>query len=1313
MKLLLKVIGYTFIGIVGFILLAFITLQLISDDQYKKWLTGAVESATGRTLAIDGEFDVQIGPTLGLAAHDIRFANAQWGTREEMVTADGLLVQLRLLPLFKGTLDLTVELEAPDILLETNAQGDGNWVLATGDEKPAVEEPMQEGEELGEKDSFKLPVKPYIRNFQISDLVFVFADGAKKKRLDATIETLRLFVEDNDIPLNLVATYQGAPVELTGSLGNIEQWYANEMTPVALQGKLNEAALGLEGSAGPMLPDPNAQIDVTLNAADISTFAPFAGVELPALQGLDLSLRFRAAEGQLATDNIKLNLDDPRLLLAIQGAVANLTELSGIDVQAEISSEQATELLKGVDLPGRYSLPQTVQLKGAVSGSREQLAVSDLQLQLEDSGLAISLTGAMENVLDYQGGSADLSVNLESTSIIGGYIGQEIPSFGPVKGLAKLSSSSKTLRLESLQLDLQDPALSARIDGSAQKIGGSGEEKFTVSGIDIKAEAATDQLAEILTRAGIELPVEVPSSVAINVASSGSLDQLEITDLLATVKDSGVELKLTGTVANIIDQTGVAAQLSGRIDDTETLTRFAGVEVPALGSLNLDSNFSSAEDSYRLDDLELALDGDLLQAKVTAAIADLMALTKVAEGTEAYARAGIDVSVDMETGALAEIGKLVGVATIPDLGTLNIQGRLGSSDQSLALEHLDLALSGDEVEAKVKAVVADVMVLGGVAQDRKNFGKAGIDLTLDANTSSIANLLDKVSPGIDLPELGSLELDAHLGSTEASLTLDTLKASLSQDGIETRADVVIKDLLKISGIKAVIDGNLDSLATLSELANKELPETGPWVAQIKADTESPESPVTLYAQLDGEGTKTVIEALFPDLMAPQTFETQLTIDVESLTRLGALFAAKIPEDKPIRITGKASGKPGEYRLEEFTARKEQSEILANLAYLSPPAEDVERKRISGELTITDFDFTDFLAAKEETAESEAEQVSGAEAEAVETEIKDVETEIEADETEMVAEQAPVQQQAEETPTKGKRIFSAEPLAVGVLRDYDVDLKIEATNVRIPSGIDMSGAIAISLDDGLLRVDPFALSQTNGGSGKGYIELDGRNDDAVLDVALKFDDFVSPRFGGLFDLDVDLDGNGKSVADIMGSLNGHFAADLQDVELEKSFMSQFGAGLLSNLNPLDSDKTTLECAVIRLDIEDGIADFHRKIAAQTTEVTWMGGGEINLKTEELDVGIAPKARGPISGLTNVGLASLVHVGGTLAEPKIGVDVAEVAKKYVGYTAFVATGGLSFLAQKLVETTQANMDQCKRILGDLEETVDEEVKTETEK
>ncbi|NNK58096.1 MAG: hypothetical protein HKP44_12375, partial [Desulfofustis sp.] len=67
--------------------------------------------------------------------------------------------------------------------------------------------------------------------------------------------------------------------------------------------------------------------------------------------------------------------------------------------------------------------------------------------------------------------------------------------------------------------------------------------------------------------------------------------------------------------------------------------------------------------------------------------------------------------------------------------------------------------------------------------------------------------------------------------------------------------------------------------------------------------------------------------------------------------------------------------------------------------------------------------------------------------------------------------------------------------------------------------------------------------------------------------------------------------------------------------------------------------------------------------------------------------------------------LVHIGGTLAEPKIGIDLADVAKKYVGYTAFFATGGLSFLAQKVVDTAQANVNQCKKILGDLQAAEDE--------
>ena len=76
----------------------------------------------------------------------------------------------------------------------------------------------------------------------------------------------------------------------------------------------------------------------------------------------------------------------------------------------------------------------------------------------------------------------------------------------------------------------------------------------------------------------------------------------------------------------------------------------------------------------------------------------------------------------------------------------------------------------------------------------------------------------------------------------------------------------------------------------------------------------------------------------------------------------------------------------------------------------------------------------------------------------------------------------------------------------------------------------------------------------------------------------------------------------------------------------------------------------------------------------TEATWFGGGEINLKTEKIDFGVTPKSRKILDvGLGN--LANLVHVGGTLAKPKIQLDPKDLAVKYGKYAAAVATGGIA--------------------------------------
>ncbi len=1197
MKRLLKIVGYTCLGLFGLLVLAFIALQLISNEQYKKWLVSAAHSATGRELAIDGPFELEIGPRLGLLARDVRFANAPWGTRGDMATIGTLIVELRLMPLFKGVLDVSVEADAPDILLERNEAGQGNWVFVETEPEPPAEMVAEKPGEQG--GSFFLPVKPYIRNLEIKDFNFLFKNGAGDGDLQAEVGHLRVFVDGSDIPLTLKATYRGTPIELRGSLGRIDAWHENRQTPISLTGRLNDANLAINGTAGPMLPNPTAHLDCTLAAGNISTFSQLAGITLPDLQGLDLGLRIVAESGQLSAENISMGLADPRLTVAIRGQVADLLGVGGIDLNTELSTDRGNELLAGFDLQIPYSLPPALHFKAAVQGGGESLSVRNLELQINDQGLDISLSGALENLLSRSGGQAALSIDLESTALVAQYLGRDLPAFGPFHTEARFSSTGQNMQLESLQIALTDPAINATISGLARSIGRAEDGSIEVSGIDLSAEVQSSRLDDVAEKLGLDLTVPLPASLSIKGSASGSLDQLAVTAAEALVEDEGLDVTLKASVDDVMNLSGVAANLSAEVADTAVLSKFAGMDLPGFGSLNLQANVVSEGRTYRLDKLELLLDGELLKAQLAAVVDDLLDLAEVTERREVLGTAGIDISLKVDTPSIKSLAGLAGVT---------------------------------------------------------------------------------------LPNVGALKLDGHLASAGQALALDSFNAVVTRDGLETTAAATIADVAALSGVQTVIKGKLDSLAELAELTGTDLPETGPWGVQFKVASDNPlSSPITLAALLEGEGIKAVFNASVADIKLPQTFETDLTIEAESLARVGALLGREVPEDKPLKVTGNAVGKPGDYRVNELLVETGESTILADLAYVIPPEERAGRKKLSGQVALRNLDFNSWLASPNKTAGPTAEVMGSSDAAEPET--------------------------TKQKETTGKKFFSSEPLSTGFLQDYDVDLRLDAANITMPQGIALDAAVVINLDQGLLRVDPFSIKQSQGGTGSGALMLDARFPTAKLEARLDFKDIVPPRFGGLLDLNLDFAGKGESIADLMGNLNGHFIASLEDMELEKSFMSNFGAGLLSQLNPLNSDTTVFECAVVRFDITDGIADFNKKIAAQTHEVTWLGGGEINLKTEELDLGVSPKARGTLSSLTNIDLASLVHVGGTLAEPRIGLDVADVAKKYGEYTAFIATGGLSFLAQKAFETTQANMDQCELIVAefnDEDQDGDEEVK-----
>ena len=104
-----------------------IVISQIDVSEYKELALTKVEEATGRKASIDGELDFSISLNPAIVAEGIRFANADWGSRPDMAIIKRIEVQVALLPLLSGEIEIQrFALIEPDVLLEKNKAGKGN-----------------------------------------------------------------------------------------------------------------------------------------------------------------------------------------------------------------------------------------------------------------------------------------------------------------------------------------------------------------------------------------------------------------------------------------------------------------------------------------------------------------------------------------------------------------------------------------------------------------------------------------------------------------------------------------------------------------------------------------------------------------------------------------------------------------------------------------------------------------------------------------------------------------------------------------------------------------------------------------------------------------------------------------------------------------------------------------------------------------------------------------------------------------------------------------------------------------------------------
>ena len=283
------------LAVAGYAIIASLDVQQVAD-----FARAEVKAATGRDLTIAGPVALDVSLTPSIRLEDVRFANADWGSRPELATIRRLEVEVALLPLLTGEVVVRrlVAVE-PDILLETDAEGRGNWEFETVDAAP----PAQPAETAAVS-------LPDVQDFRIDGGVLRLVDAAtgESLQLDVT-EAVGSFPSGGGARrLRLAAAYNGNPFVVEGTYSGLPALLSGAPGPVDLTLEAGGATLTAKGAVGDLTGDLSAELAVTAAGDSLSGISPWVGAELPAVGPYDLSGNVKIAGQDFDFSGIALKL---------------------------------------------------------------------------------------------------------------------------------------------------------------------------------------------------------------------------------------------------------------------------------------------------------------------------------------------------------------------------------------------------------------------------------------------------------------------------------------------------------------------------------------------------------------------------------------------------------------------------------------------------------------------------------------------------------------------------------------------------------------------------------------------------------------------------------------------------------------------------------------------------------------------------------------------------------------------------------------------------------------------------------------------
>ena len=903
-----KIFLIAFIGLVLLAAAAVTALMFVDPSVFRNQLEARASKAFGREFTIAGSIQLERSLRPRIIVEDISIANPQWASEEYFATAEKLAVQVALIPLLSGDMQvLDIVFSGVNLFIEENPDGGNNYTFGDGDksETPGV---LPSVEQLTIRDS--------AINFQsVSGSRFFEIDEALLWNIPGEAEHIEARGSTRGMAFT-VKLAADSPAELSGP-----------RNPWSL--KLNiegpEMALDLAGQMEQAFKWERGDYRFKLSGSQADSLETLLGIQLPTSGPFELSANVNKNDRAFRVTEIAARVQGPPETPAIK--IVNGDASGGQDEPLQLNVQGQLD-----DVPFELTFASKQPFEGDSQTTPWPIEVgldlADLMLDIKSDIIPATISENLEFDAQLQGENLDKLAQLLDT---------EFPAVGPFhfKFHSRIAAGKFTFNA---------------LDGTIESVGHL--QKVQILGGEVS----------VLKKGAVEASLDTRlDTVPLALTFEGGPKETgtQAWPLKIDASTSGATIK--GDGAFVTTETGKVLQIATQVKGNrfESLGPLIGASLPAIGKFDLRADVSTDGDVHEARNIQIQNRNNRITGSVRW---EDKAARPVLSGKLAARRLTLS---DFETASKpASKGRRNGLLDRPiKLEALNaFDARLELSLKQVADSPMPVAdisstvtLTNGKISAPFRAKLAGAPVKGQIQMRRRNNVPA---ISFDATTGKID--VGQTLNQLKIPEIVSGTADAV--EVKAGSTGQTLRALLAQPALKLQ----LKPANLLYNID-VGDRKFDfQIESVELVADKDQPLTGAFKGLLRgaafnaeASTASlkqirkTDTPLPIRVKIQTEDLQFQAEGTILRPFEKNTFELNYELAGAEIRGLDPLADFVIPFRGKFNARGRVTARGNRFTYEE-DLRVGQSDLKANAIILrgSP------RPKVTGHIFSTQIHMND-------------------------------------------------------------------------------------------------------------------------------------------------------------------------------------------------------------------------------------------------------------------------------------------------------------------------------------------------------------------